>query len=162
MGTRHSPDDPLSAASEGMNMTPMIDIVFQLIVFLMVANDMSRKEIEDLDLPGARHAVEICGAPDPLIVNLLPGGPGAAPELRVRGLALDLAGFRRFLGPEADRRRPAPGGPSDLPVLIRADRESRWQDVQWVMQACAGEGVGVRRIQFATRDPRQDGGREGR
>ena len=49
MGTRHSPDDPLSAASEGMNMTPMIDIVFQLIVFLMVANDMSRKEIEDLD-----------------------------------------------------------------------------------------------------------------
>jgi biopolymer transport protein ExbD len=140
-----------------MNMTPMIDIVFQLIVFLMVANDLSRRDIEDLDLPRAVHAFETCGAPDPLVVNLLPGGPDLAPALRVRGRDMDLAEFRRFLRPEADRLRADAGGASDLPVLIRADRASRWQDVQRVMQACADRDIRVRSIQFATEDPARSG-----
>ena len=57
MAERPDPNaDPIEGI--GFNMTPMIDVVFQLIIFLMLANDMSRKEIEDLLLPDAVHATE--------------------------------------------------------------------------------------------------------
>lgn len=138
-----------------IDMTPMIDIVFQLIVFLMVANDMSRKEIEDLDLPGAEHARQDDGTEKRrIIVNLLRDGGTGAPALRVKGREMDLARFRQFLKPEADGARDAKGA-SDLTVLVRADRSSRWQDVQWVIQACAERDIRVHRLQFATQDERE-------
>ena len=34
-------------------MTPMIDIVFQLIIFFLLVNDMSRAQLEELTLPKA-------------------------------------------------------------------------------------------------------------
>ena len=163
MGPRRPPDDPVAAADLGMNMTPMIDIVFQLIIFLMVANDMSRKEIEELDLPRAVHALEDCGAPQgsELIVNLVPDDGSGAPLLRVRGREVELAALPGVLRPEADRYREPDGGTA-LRVLVRADRASRWEEVRQVMQACAATGVGIQRVQFATRDPRQDDAQGGR
>ncbi|HEU4394391.1 MAG TPA: biopolymer transporter ExbD [Planctomycetota bacterium] len=162
MGPRRPPDDPVAAADSGMNTTPMIDIVFQLIVFLMVANDMSRREVEDLDLPRAVHAMDECGSREgsQLIVNLLPDDGSGAPLLRVRGREVDLAALPGLLRPEADRFR-EPDGATALRVLVRADRASRWEEVRQVMQACAATGVGVRRIQFTTRGPRNDEAREG-
>ena len=163
MGPRRPPDDPVAAADLGMNMTPMIDIVFQLIIFLMVANDMSRKELEDLDLPRAVHAMDVCKAPrgSQLIVNLLRDDGSGAPLLRVRGREVELAGLPGLLRPEADRFR-GPDGATALSVLVRADRASRWEEVRQVMQACAATGVGVQRIQFATRNPGEDDATGGR
>jgi len=138
----------------GFNMTPMIDVVFQLIIFLMLANDMSRKEIEDLVLPEAFRGVSDDGREKHrILVNLVPDAAGGVPRLRVRGADLDLAAFRQLLLPEAARGR------DDLHVLIRADRRSRWQDVQRVMQACADPAIGIHRIQFATTNPAPAGGR---
>ena len=37
------------------DMTPMIDVTFQLIVFFLIANDLSKKEVVDLELPQAVH-----------------------------------------------------------------------------------------------------------
>jgi biopolymer transport protein ExbD len=141
-----------------MNMTPMIDIVFQLIIFLMVANDMSRKEIEDLQLPQAKHAQEDKGEKEKyrIIVNLLRNERKNQPDLKVKGREMDLAEFQQFLKPEADRNR-EPDGPkaSELYILIRADRQSRWQDVQWVIQACCDPAIRVYKLQFATEDPKK-------
>jgi biopolymer transport protein ExbD len=141
-----------------MNMTPMIDIVFQLIIFLMVANDMSRKEIEDLNLPQARFATEDKGEKEKyrIIVNLLRNEKKNQPDLKVKGRDMDLVQFQQFLKPEADRNR-EPDGPkaSELYVLIRADKSSRWQDVQWVIQACCDPGIRVYKLQFATEDPKK-------
>ena len=147
-------DDPAAAAAATFNMTPMIDVVFQLIIFLMLANDMSRREIEELDLPGAPHGSEDDGLEKHrIIVNLLRGEPpGAPPTLKVRGREMTLEEFRRFMGPEVAR-----AGASDLYVLLRADRNSRWQDVQWVMQALAAPELGISRLQFATHNPQADG-----
>ena len=36
-----------------LDMTPMIDVVFQLIIFFMLITDMSQKELEELYLPKA-------------------------------------------------------------------------------------------------------------
>jgi len=161
---RDPPDDAAAAAS--MNMTPMIDVVFQLIVFLMLANDLGAREIEELDLPRAPHAEEDEPGAEKrrVIVNVLrEGGPGG-PALRVRGAEMDVAGLRRLLAPEAGMlRRPEEGGATDLSVLVRADRTTPWRDVQEVLRACADGAVRVHRIQFATEDPAKSvGGQSGR
>jgi len=150
--------DPADAAGVAINLTPMIDVVFQLLVFLMIANDVSRREIEDLDLPSAPTATQDEGGERRLIVNLLRSGRDGPPSLRVRGADTDLAGFRQVLKSEADREREDDATrTSRLSVLIRADRDSRWQDVQWVIQACADPDVRVHRLQFATEDPTKSG-----
>jgi biopolymer transport protein ExbD len=142
--------------AEEMNMTAMIDIVFQLIIFLMLANDLSRKEIEELTLPEAQHATEDKGDKEKsrIIVNLLKGEGGGPPSLKVKGNEYNLNEFKTFLLPWADRSR-EPDGPraSELFVLIRADKGARWQDVQYVMQACADPNIRVYKLQFATEDP---------
>ena len=139
----------------GFNMTPMIDIIFQLVVFLMLANDMSRREIADISLPDAFHAKsDDAREPHRVLANLVPDPAGGAPRLVVRGVEMDLASFQQLLRPEVARVGDA------LHVLIRADRRVRWQEVQWVMQACAAPGIGIRRIQFATTNP--DAGKGGR
>ena len=138
------------------DMTPMIDIVFQLVVFLMIANDMSRKDIEDLVLPLASHGQEDQGIKEKrrIIVNLLKNEGGGPPTLKVRGQEMDLDKFKQYLQPEAELSR-EPDGPraSELFILIRADKGSRWQDVQWVMQACADPKIRVYKLQFATSNP---------
>jgi len=141
-----------------MNMTPMIDVVFQLIIFLMLANDLSRKEIEDLSLPQARYALEDKGEKEKyrVIVNLLKNERSNMPTLKVKGREMDIAQFQQFLKPEADRNREQDAQKaSELYVLIRADKSSRWQDVQWVIQACCDPSIRVYKLQFATEDPRK-------
>ena len=44
-----------------LNMTPMIDVVFNLIIFFMIVTDMSQKELEQLTLPNSTEAVEDTG-----------------------------------------------------------------------------------------------------
>jgi len=41
---------------EGMVMTPMIDIVFQLLIFFVLVTDMARAQLENLTLPKANKA----------------------------------------------------------------------------------------------------------
>ena len=56
-----------------MDMTPMIDITFQLIIFFLVANDLTRKETGDLELPKAIYGEEDKATEkDPrIIINIL-------------------------------------------------------------------------------------------
>lgn len=56
----------------GFNMTPMIDVVFNLIIFFMVITDMTQKDLEYLILPKAQLALEDKGEQkDRLIVNIV-------------------------------------------------------------------------------------------
>jgi biopolymer transport protein ExbD len=140
----------------GFNMTPMIDVVFQLIIFLMLANDMSRKEIEDLLLPDATHGEEDKGLNEKtrVIVNLMKNETGGPPILKVHGEEMNLDAFQQYLQPIADQHREEEQPrASEVYILIRADKNSRWQDVQWVMQAAADPKIRVYKLQFATTNP---------
>ncbi|MEO0662385.1 MAG: biopolymer transporter ExbD, partial [Planctomycetota bacterium] len=46
-----------------MDMTPMIDVVFLLIIFFMVITDLTQRDLEDLHLPLAEQATP--DKPDP-------------------------------------------------------------------------------------------------
>lgn len=55
-----------------LDMTPMIDMVFNLIIFFMVITDMSQRDLEYLILPKADQAIEDDGKdPNRIVVNIV-------------------------------------------------------------------------------------------
>jgi hypothetical protein len=75
----------------------------------------------------------------------------------VRGRALSRQELSRELHTKADlKREGAPGSPSEVYVLLRADRDTPWRHVQYVMQMCADPRIALHKLQFAT-TPRSDG-----
>ena len=136
------------------DMTPMIDVTFQLIVFFLVANDLSRKEIVDLKLPQATHAAEDQATEEiRVVLNIKkPADPNQRlPSIFVRGKEFDVKQLSRELQTKADLKREAgPGSPSAVYALIRADKDAPWQHVQYVMQVCADPKIALYKLQFAT------------
>lgn len=138
-----------------VDITPMIDIVFNLIIFFMIVSELSNLTVEQLELPFADRAEKAKpGASDTgkiLQVNVMPTG-----IVKIRGQAYTgdpkLKGkypwLQEFLEIEAagyDREAPEPGQqgtpPSALRVNIRADKEVRFQYVQQVFDACVRNGI---------------------
>jgi biopolymer transport protein ExbD len=144
-----------NAAAE-FDMTPMIDVTFQLIVFFLVANDLSRKEIVDLKLPQAIHGVEDKATEDiRVILNIMKpkdlANPPKLPTITVRGKELTVKELSRELQTKADlKREKGPGSPSEVFALLRADKDTPWQHVQYVMQVCADPKIALYKLQFAT------------
>jgi biopolymer transport protein ExbD len=148
-----------------MNMTPMIDIVFNLVVFFMLTIDMTQKEYVPLELPYARKGIEDKETEIPrLTVNLLPSGDilfkgnvwplaTGSPQEQVRAL-VNLRNELQTLTNNPNYREPDRS--SKIPIMIHGDRNARWQYVQWIMQVCAEPTIGIYKIQFAvTRSPEQ-------
>lgn len=149
----------MAAAPEGpkeveIDMTPMIDVTFLLIVFFMVVSDMSALDVANLTLPFASEAHS--GKNDNLeenptvIVNVLTkgeikiGGQRYAPKAD-QGNLMSLKDYLQ-IEVQAAGREPAPDDnptlrPSKLRVLIRADRDTRFKNVQNVFDACQQNGI---------------------
>jgi len=135
----------LSRGSLGFNMTPMIDVVFLLIIFFLVSSHLAQQETQlELDLPQAKSG----SRPEEdetrrVVVNVL---PERKPEGRIMvgGRVMkedELADLIRFEG-EANRRllQEDPKAPP-LEVRIRCDRKVPYSVVEPIMIACARQGV---------------------
>ena len=142
-----------------MNMTPMIDIVFNLLIFFMVVSDLTQRELANLTLPLAHTAVQDKDndEDDRIILNiddrgqlLLKGKPISLDELGAR-----LANRKRLYEVQQKRKGKEAfimtkgGKASRLFVLLRADRNTPWQHVQWVMTIMAEQKL--YKLQFATK-----------
>ena len=162
-----SKTDPMTDAE--MDMTPMIDIVFQLIIFFMLITDMSQKELETLILPVAVTASP--DDPDPTkirpVINLLSTGK----ILVQREVLYDpdnddgYAELKEFLSGMARKmpREPLdeskPGGPT-VPanaLLIRADQSTPFKHIQKVMEICGLQGIQIWKIELAAAEVKKDG-----
>jgi biopolymer transport protein ExbD len=62
-----------------IDMTPMIDLTFLLIIFFIVVNDLSKTELEDLKLPIAIQAGKDVPPPNRPILNVRWYAPGKMP-----------------------------------------------------------------------------------
>lgn len=131
-----------------MDMTPIIDVVFNLVIFFMLTANMSQQAVETLKLPKATEADTKAKA-DPLrlIVNINSKG-----EVKVAGQLMNDNALIPLLKIEADQERD-PTNPklSNKAVLIRADQSTVYDDVQKVMQLCTQ--VGIWKIEFAAVKP---------
>ncbi|MEZ6187228.1 MAG: biopolymer transporter ExbD [Planctomycetota bacterium] len=128
------------------DLTPMIDVVFLLIVFFMVATELTNLELEELALPRADQAREPApelGQVPPLVINVLEDG-----EVRVRGRRLTSDPARRGQAPwfsDHLRTEVAVAGREDdasrLEVTLRVDKDAEFGAVQRVFEACCEHGV---------------------
>jgi biopolymer transport protein ExbD len=146
--------EPPNVEADEFDLTPMIDVTFQLIIFFLVANDLTRKEVEEIQLPQALAGVED-KAPEEhrVIINIAapddPENPPPVPVIKVRGQVYDLPTLKVYMQSRADIQRDAAGA-SEIYVLVRADKNTPWSHVQYVMQVCADPMVMIYKMQFAT------------
>ncbi len=157
----------------GFNMTPMIDIVFQLITFFMLATDMSQRELEQVVLPIARQAeIEAGGQPDRIFINIHHDRSIACPDyeaaeeggavpvchapghwkLSVKGKEMSHDDLYKYLEYEAQQETdPNDPGVSLRTVQIRGDRSAPYEEVQRVLKTLAR--VHIFRIEFGATVP---------
>lgn len=106
------------------NLTPLIDIVFLLLVFFLVATTFRSEEVEmDLRLPEASTGKE-GDRKKPIVINIRADG-----ELVVDGKVLPMQALEQKLRAAARRNK-------DQEVLIRGDTQSRFGVVARVFDAC--------------------------
>ena len=113
-----------------VHMTPLIDVVFLLLIFFMVSTTFERKSELDLRLPEA-NAERVERNPEGVEVSI-----DAAGRVYVNGQPLvdaRVAGIRAALADFA-------GGAPAAPLVIRADADTPYQAVVSVMDAAGQAG----------------------
>ena len=120
-----------------VNMTPMIDVVFLLIIFFLVSSHLARQESRlPLPLPRADSGEEADMRQQRVVVNVLGDG-----TLSLSGRDVNRDDLTRRLQNEVREAG------EDLEVRIRSDRRVAFRFVQPILLAVAK--AGVRNVTFA-------------
>ena len=119
-------------ADASANMTPMIDVVFLLIIFFLVSSHLARRENQiPLSLPNAASGEDQVDSTKPRVtLNVLPTG-----ELLLAGSPVDKRDLASSLAAAVQREG------KDVELRIRADREALYRHVSPVLSAAAGSGI---------------------
>ncbi len=135
--------DPGPADEGTVNLTPLIDVVFLLLVFFLVATTFAKDEVElDLTLPDATTGAQGEGG-HLLVINVKRDG-----TLVVDGRTMTLEGLRQ-------RLRAAAAAKKDQEVLIRGDTQVQFGVVAQAFDACLA--AQLRRVAVAAQ-PETGGG----
>lgn len=126
-----------------INMTPLIDVVFLLLIFFMVTTTFSRETRLLVNLPEANaEAAES----NPAQIEILVGRDGS---YSINGRALINSRLETLVqGLEIES-----GGDRSLPILLIADAESTHQSVVTAMDAIGQSGF--MRLNIATQRPQE-------
>jgi biopolymer transport protein ExbD len=115
-----------------LSLTPLIDVVFLLLIFFLVASRLSQEDRElDVPLPTAASAQPMTAEPSELIVNINHEG-----QYIVAGQVLDAAGLEHAV------RAAVADHPAGHAVIIRADRRVELQVPVTAMDICLRCGAG--------------------
>ena len=113
-----------------LNLTPMIDVVFLLLIFFMVATTFLDPEREiDLELPEAESGEVASETLDQIVINIQRDG-----TIVLSGAPVDRDQL-------VSRLRDAARANPETPVTIRGDRATRHESVVAVMDACGVAGL---------------------
>jgi biopolymer transport protein ExbD len=153
--------------SVAVNVVPLVDIMFLLLLFLMIGGDMSHRESTELMLPQADLAQEAdreAGEDRYAVINIHPVRDAAndadrtAPWFReVKNWQFAIIGVEypdywalvdqlKIVAEQKKEDVPLPGtNPpkylSAVKISIRADKDSPYEMIQLAMQACAEAGL---------------------
>ena len=113
-----------------INLTPMIDIVFLLIIFFMVGTKFSEMEPKiPVNVPEVANAGALTAAPQRRVVTILKDGKVALDD--------ELTTIPELV----DELSAAHGEYPDLGVVIRGDGEGAFQNVASVLSAVQTAGI---------------------
>lgn len=108
-----------------INLTPMIDVVLNLLIFFMLGTRFADMERQfDVQLPTASSAQPLTSPPDEIVVNVFADG-----RIVVKQETLSLVELETQL-------RSAQARYADQAVLIRGDGQGVYQNVMNVLAAC--------------------------
>ena len=137
-----------------IDMTPMIDVVFNLLIFFMLVNNMVQDERAELELPIADQSKEEKMIDKRrLIINVHKRGVVEISGVEVGSEQMGWSKLARILLEEA---RVAPKDKEGNPtrsVLIRGDIGAPYKIVQKVMVECARQKI--HKISFAAKPPEE-------
>jgi len=122
--------DEISAGEE-MDMTPMIDVTFLLIIFFLIVTELNDEAKRNLDLPDAVESREDIYEDGRLVINIMQEGTIFIQHLEYdhEQLARELELERRA---STSRKDPLPG----RAILLRVDQNTPWEHVYGVMHLC--------------------------
>jgi len=150
-----------------MDMTPMIDCVFLLMIFFVLVIDLSQKNLEDLILPRAEFQEPDESPPENRpILNVLqngavvyqgdafydPADPAKSDLKRIYDLLANIReqGIATKALHLVDKDV---GGATakviDEPILIRADKWTEWNYVGEIMKQCSQPKIAFWKVQLA-------------
>ena len=113
-----------------LNLTPMIDVVFLLIIFFMVATKFSERERDiELELPEVAVASALTSAPKQRVVTVTRAG-----QIALDGEEVSIAGLTRRLA-AAQSEYP------NTSVVIRGDAACAFQHVAATLAACKDANI---------------------
>ena len=120
-----------SSAISSLSITPLIDVVFLLLIFFLVSSRFAEEERElDLNLPSVTEALPASIQPEELIINVDKEG-----RYYIDGAFRQLEQLEQIL------RRAQTNNPLTQTVVIRADKESNWERVAVAMGLCKKVGI---------------------
>jgi len=120
-----------SSSLDVLNLTPLIDVVFQLLLFFLVVTRFASEDRElDVMLPAASEAKPLIAQPRELFVNIDHQG-----QYFVQGKIVSDDEVERIL------RQAAADNPASQSVIIRADKRVRLDSAVFVMNACNKAGI---------------------
>ena len=120
-----------------VDMTPMIDVTFQLITFFMFTLNFTEAEQDQrIQLPTSQVAKPVENSDiEPLTLQLMDDG-----RVIYNGEPVALAALGDYLENEKAVMLAASKEPSAATVVVRADGRSRTGDVQQIIRNCQEKG----------------------
>jgi biopolymer transport protein ExbD len=113
-----------------INLTPMVDIIFQLIIFFMVGSRFTEMDKKvDVSVPQVSNAQQLPTAPTRYVVHVQKDGNlfFNSEPVTIEALVEQLKTARKTT--------------TDLNVIVRGDADSNLQNVASVLTACRAAGI---------------------
>jgi len=130
-----------STAIQSLSLTPLIDVVFLLLIFFLVTTRFAEADPElDIELPSANESRAMTQEPSTVFVNVDDGG-----AMFVKGKRVDMTQLELVL------RKAVLNNPVGQPVVIRADKRVSLELVVPIMDIC--NKVGVEKYSISTSKP---------
>jgi len=120
-----------------VNLTPLIDVVFLLLIFFMVSTTFETRQALELSLPESVSGVAAEPSPVTLVVT-------AEGVYRLAGRELGAEALGAALAAEAEQAR-------EHGLVVEADASARHADVVRALDQASLEGI--RRVRIATTEP---------
>ncbi len=113
-----------------LNMTPMIDVVFQLIIFFVVTSTLTKEKNREIILEDGKHGEIIKDqTSDTLVIEIDRRG-----GISICNGKMGIGRLRQIVQSRYNHY-------GSFPVLIRADRRTEHNDVKAVMDICTRIGI---------------------
>jgi biopolymer transport protein ExbD len=135
---------PHAADRLDINLTPLLDLVLQLIMFFMLTVNFVRVDQanERVDLPVVQSAMPLKSSSDNLVyINITKDGERLAGGAKLAN-ALELRTYVKKRKEDLERlaRFKKAASPVDIVIVVRAHKDASWGDVYDTLDECSRAG----------------------